>query len=424
MTKVFKSMQLRTVVLFDMEYLLGSKGNSGRDNAVSLKKISSEIREAFNCRFSIQKAYANWWDPRLSIVKPDLLELGIEPIQKFGFGTGVPRSISRIQLILDAMSIACSQSNIERVIVVSGAYSLAALSNKLNQFGIETVCCAYRKDKEKIPTQYFESHIWLENPDKLKYSTIRSSDPIVYNYKKQFEPMDTDQREVAIGLCKGVINYVASNPSIESRFQSQGVNISVIAQLFDHRIKNFNFFKFGFEKFSDFISHVLEDTSCKIVFKAPSEYRIVPKGLKYQGFEDVQSKEKEEDLHTTRFYKKILIKAKPLHKQFNRLNFYLIAKYLTENKEHFKSIYFKDLIDDLGRKMDLEEIELKNTIYSMKNSGCILIDDEQLPTSKQKYSFFLETPDEYFEKVKLAMKSKLESILPEVKAEVFNAVLV
>lgn len=417
-------MQLNTVILFDMEYLLGSKGKSSKDNAVSLKKITSQIKDSINCRFSIQKAYANWWDPRLSIVKPDLLELGIEPVQKFGYGTGVPRSISRVQLILDAMNLAINQSNIERVVVVSGEYSMAALSNKLIQLGIETVCCAYKRDKEKVPDQYFSNQIWLKDPEKLKYSTIRSSDPIVYNYKKQFESMDTDQTDVAIKLCQGVIKYVASNPAIETRFQSQGVNISVIAQLFDYRIKNFNFFKFGFDKFSDFISHVLKDTECKLIHKSPSEYRIVLKAFNYDGFQEVKLKEKEEDLHTTGFYKKILIKAKPLHTQFNRLNLFLVAKHLTENKDKFKSILFSELIDDLCRKTNLDEIELKNTIYSMKNSGCIIIDDEQLPTSQQNYSFFLETPDEYFRKVKNAMMDKLQSILPDIKEEVFEGVLV
>ena len=180
-------MNVNTAIFYDMEYLLGSKGNSSRDNDVSIQSILNIIQSKVQDQICIQKAYANWWDSRFNSTKTELMHFGITPVQKFGFGPTVSRNISRVQLVMDALSVALTNSNIKRIVIVSGESMMGALSNRLKEYGISVVCCAYNKHKEKIACNLYTDTIWLENPSKSKQSNLRSTDPIVFNFQRKFE---------------------------------------------------------------------------------------------------------------------------------------------------------------------------------------------------------------------------------------------
>lgn len=81
-------MKFNTAILYDVENLIGGYGRADMLTNLSLKDIHNEILKKDIGKISIQRAYANWSDPRLNILRGDIIELGIEPVQMFGFGRG------------------------------------------------------------------------------------------------------------------------------------------------------------------------------------------------------------------------------------------------------------------------------------------------------------------------------------------------
>jgi hypothetical protein len=75
-------MKFNTAILYDIENLMGGYGNTDLLSTFSLKDIHNEIAKKETGNIAIQRAYANWSDPRLNIMRGDIIELGIEPAQR------------------------------------------------------------------------------------------------------------------------------------------------------------------------------------------------------------------------------------------------------------------------------------------------------------------------------------------------------
>ena len=73
-------MKFNTAILYDIENLIGGYGKSDYLARLSLKDIFDEISKKNIEGIAIQRAYANWSDPRLNILRGDIVELGVEPV--------------------------------------------------------------------------------------------------------------------------------------------------------------------------------------------------------------------------------------------------------------------------------------------------------------------------------------------------------
>lgn len=145
-------MKFNTVILYDIENLIGGYGLSNVELLVnlSLKQITEQIRQKDIGKIAIQRAYADWSVPRLNQLKADMVELGIEPKQMFGFGRNVIKNASDIQLAIDAMEVAFTKPDIEIFVVVSGDGGFSTLANKLHEYGKTVIGCAYKRNTNKI----------------------------------------------------------------------------------------------------------------------------------------------------------------------------------------------------------------------------------------------------------------------------------
>ncbi|MGC8859504.1 MAG: NYN domain-containing protein [Ignavibacteria bacterium] len=422
-------MKFNTAILYDIENLIGGYGKSDMLATLSLKDIFNEIKKKETGKIAIQRAYANWSDPRLNILRGDIVELGIEPIQMFGFGKGSQKNASDIQLAIDAIDIAYTKSAIEVFVIVSGDGGFSSLAKKLHEYGKMVIGCAFKRTANKVFEAVSDDFIWIEEPkDELlvtkttNLGATLNNDPIVLSFIKKYKPIQSPNRADIIKVSKEIFNFLADNRDAVGLMSSVGLNISVLSQLLDYRFIGFNYFQLGFVKFTDFIRFASYQTKCKLVFKAPSEYRLVLSATKLRGYDDLDYITELGKIHSTDNYIKILEKGLPTFKQFNKETLFTIAEYLAENKMDFQKVKLGDVIDKLSDLFDLEQSEIKGAVMSLISGECFIRVPEDAKLSEQELSFIPQNAQQAITTIERGMKIKLENILGEIEENIFNQI--
>lgn len=423
-------MKFNTAILYDIENLIGGYGKADMLANLSLKDIFDEIIKKDTGKIAIQRAYANWSDPRLNILRGDIVELGIEPIQMFGFGKGSQKNASDIQLAIDAIDIAFTKEAIEVFVIVSGDGGFSSLAKKLHEYGKMVIGCAYKKTTNKVFEAVSDEFIWIEEPkDETVYSkqtnsgTVLNNDPIVYAFTKKYKPLLNPDKDTIVKESKEILAFLSKNRDAIGLLSNVGLNISVLSQILDYRLSGFSYFQVGFVRFTDFIRFISFETDCKLVFKAPSEYRLVLNKTKLKGYEDVEYITELSHIHTTENYRKILEKGAPSFKQFSKETLFTIAEYLAENKMDNQGIYLGDIIDKLNDIFDFEQNDIKSSIMSFISAECFLKEPEDGKLSEQKLSFIPQNAEQVLTAIERGMKTKLEGLLVEYDGVVFEEVM-
>jgi len=130
-------MTFNSAVFYDIENLLKGYGFSAQTlSSLSLREILDSATETGRLSaIAIQRAYANWSDPRLGVMRGEINELGIEPVQVFGFSRDQKKNAADIQLAIDAIDLAHIRPSIEVFVIVSGDGGFASLAKKLHEYG-------------------------------------------------------------------------------------------------------------------------------------------------------------------------------------------------------------------------------------------------------------------------------------------------
>lgn len=423
-------MKFNTAILYDIENLIGGYGKADMLANLSLKDIFDEIMKKDPGKIAIQRAYANWSDPRLNILRGDIVELGIEPIQMFGFGKGSQKNASDIQLAIDAIDIAFTKEAIEVFVIVSGDGGFSSLAKKLHEYGKMVIGCAYKKTTNKVFEAVSDDFIWIEEPkDETVFSkqtsigTLLNNNPIVYAFSKKYKPIPNPDKEIIVKESKDILSFLSKNRDAIGLLSNVGLNISVLSQILDYRLNGFSYFHVGFVRFTDFIRFISFQTECKLVFKAPSEYRLVLNNTKLKGYEDVEYITELRQIHTTANYRKILEKGAPSFKQFSKETLFTIAEYLTENKLDIQGVFLGDIIDNLNDVFDFEQNDIKSTVMSFISAECFLKEPEDGKLSEQKLSFVPQNAEQVLTSIERGMKTKLEGLLGDYDETAFEEVM-
>lgn len=255
-------MELNTAILYDIENLIGGYAKADMLSNLSLKDIYDEILHKEIGKIAIQKAYANWSDSRLNILRGDIIELGIEPIQMFGFGRGPQKNACDIQLAIDAIDIAFTRKAIKIFIIVSGDGGFSSLAKKLHEYGCMVIGCAFRRTTNRIFQAVCDDFIWIDEP-KDEYNQNQESndfsDPILIDYAKKYPPIHANEEQIFEESAQ-ILNFLAENKNASYLLKNVGLNISFFSQALSHRITDFNYLALGFTKFVDFIRYVSNDS--------------------------------------------------------------------------------------------------------------------------------------------------------------------
>jgi len=425
-------MKFNTVILYDIENLIGGYGYSNADMLanLSLRQIFDEISKKEIGKIAIQRAYANWSDPRLNILKGDVIELGIDPVQMFGFGKGSQKNASDIQLAIDAIDIAYTKPAVEIFVIVSGDGGFSSLAKKLHEYGKTVIGCAYKKTTNKVFEAVSDDFIWLQEPKNetliVKQSNAtypQINDPSLIAFSKNNKPLQNPSTQEIVTVSKEIIAFFVSNSDTSTLLKYSGLNISVFSQFLDYRLNGFNYYRLGFTKFTDFIRFAVDNTDCKLAFKEPSDYRLVLKTTQLKGFQDTTNIKELGEIHTEENYKLLLSKNAPSFKQFGKEVIEEVADYLSENKMQFQELLLGDVIDTLSDKFDIEQSDLKSTILTFVSAECFIKDDINKILSEQKLSFVPINSEQCFKLLKRGMLAKLSTILDDVDESIVETII-
>ena len=248
--------------------------------------------------------------------------------------------------------------------------------------------------------------------------------PIVYAYTVKNDPITVDNIDVIIAESKNILTFLTNNKQAIYYLKEKGLNINVLDEILDYRFDdNFNFYQLGFITFVDFIRYITCDTNIKLVLKSPSDYRLVFKGVSLDNFEDVICIKKLGNINTIDNYKKLLEKGKPTFKQFSKEKIKIISDYLSENKQVFQNILLSDITNKLSNNIEMEEDEIKKTIFTLISASCFLKEPEEAKLSEQKLSFIPQNTEQVFEFIYTSMRTKLINVLENIDDEIFKKII-
>jgi uncharacterized LabA/DUF88 family protein len=179
-----------------------------------MKYIFNKIKSLDMVEFiAVQRAYANWSDPRLSVMKGEINELGIDPIQIFGFSRNTHKNAADIQLAVDAIDLAYLRSYIEIFVIVSGDGGFSALAKKLHEYGKYVIGCAYFNATNKIFESVCDVFIGIEEPEDNERErgdlekVLKITNPKVIRLSEQINRLAVKDKKQIINQSQGIINW-------------------------------------------------------------------------------------------------------------------------------------------------------------------------------------------------------------------------
>lgn len=422
-------MKLNTAILYDIENLIGGYGQADYLANLSLKSIYDDIVKIdFAEGIAIQRAYANWSNHRLKELRGDITELGIEPVQMFGFGKGSAKNASDIQLAIDAVDIAFTRPGIETFVIVSGDGGFSALAKKLHEYGKMVIGCAYHKATNRVFEAVCDGFIWITVPsndsDDMATSQIsRSSEPILDVFMKKFQPMNMATAETVLHRSKEVIGFFANYRDSQILMKTSGMNISIIHQALKHSFNDFSYYQCGFAKFVDFLRFVTYETKTKLVVNPPSDYRLVLNETHVSGFNDVEPITSIGEIHTTENYEKLLATGNPRIVLPSSQATADLSHFLVTHIAEMQHVSYGDILERLSDEFEYEQKVLKQTVTSLIQVGCFEHIETDQEMSEQLLRLKCQSVDEILRTLRTEMLQKLTHLLNEVDSEQFAEII-
>ena len=238
-----------TVILYDIENL--TLGGSNPTFPFSLREITDNIKR-YNLvdKIAGQYAYADWSNHKLRPIKRDIQELGIEPMQIFGFSS--QKNAADIQLVIDAVELIHSKPSLEVFAIVSGDGGFSCLAKKLHEYGKIVIGCGYENQTNKLLPALCDYFFRLPDPVQSRNGITNSTATVEAPRLRNNQHQD-------------VLNYLRTNEPYQSSLRQDGVDLSVIGQVFRDKIPGFSYSQHNFPNFTSFLNSTIHDTEFEIV---------------------------------------------------------------------------------------------------------------------------------------------------------------
>jgi len=343
-------MAFKTAVFFDIENLL--KGYSFSQQLItnlSLEEIIDSVRNSNNLEgLAVQKAYANWSDSRLAVMRGEINELGIDPVQVFGFSREQKKNAADIQLAIDAIDLAYTRPAIDTFVIVSGDGGFAALAKKLHEYGKTVIGCAYRSTTNNVFRAVCDGFVWINDPEQdfedeqRGLSATRTSlskinpvnqvtDPRNIRLTQKIKKMTLDAtKEHIIIKTQEIIAWYAVDHLCKSDMVRTGIFLSVIQEAIKYLVPDFQQSKLGFPKFVEYMQHACTGTEF-CVARPPGAGAVLSfRGKVNQNWEvlpDIESRE----THSIENYRSILASGIPMFRLPDESILISTAEWLAKN---------------------------------------------------------------------------------------------
>ncbi|KJR42683.1 hypothetical protein MCHI_001408 [Candidatus Magnetoovum chiemensis] len=281
-------MAFNTAIFYDLENLL--KGYSFSQQMItnlSLEEILNAVKQTKRLGdIALQRAYANWGDTRLAIMRGEINELGIDPIQVFGSFRGQKKNAADIQLAIDAIDLSHVRPALEIFVIVSGDGGFASLAKKLHEYGKTVIGCAYGNAANQTFRAVCDEFVLITDPEEeerreqiTRYSTsaaqagramlspaqMEVNDPRNIPMTSKLKKAASLSRDTVIGKTMEILKWYASDPSCNKELKTNGIFLSVVQEIVRYLIPGFRTSIFGFTKFMEYMQFVCKGTEFCVV---------------------------------------------------------------------------------------------------------------------------------------------------------------
>lgn len=313
-------MAFNTAIFYDIENLLKGYNFSQEIAAhLSLSDILDAIEGTGKIgRIAVQRAYANWSDPRLAIMRGEINELGIDPIQVFGFGRSPAKNAADIQLAIDAIDLAHSRPALEIFVIVSGDGAFAALAKKLHEYGRTVIGCAYRSAANRIFQAVCDHFVWITDPE----AEVTTRPPIDESSRSVGDPRNSrlvakvrgiesaDSQEV-VSKTREVLRWYATDAECLGELRIHGLLLSVVREALGALIRDFNPLRLGYPKLVDYLQFACTGTPLCVVRRSDGQPALMLRAEVLPGAEPLPDLEAR-PVHSAEVYRVILSTGPPI----------------------------------------------------------------------------------------------------------------
>jgi len=421
-------------ILFDIENILGGYSFKYLYD-ISLKDIIKDLHQKGYENIAIQRAYADWSNIKLNSIKWDIAKLGIEPIQMYGFSKGATKNASDIQLVIDALEILHTKPFIETFIIVSGDGGFTSLAKKLSEYGKKVVGLALKNSTNDIFKSVCDEFIYIEKlkKDEIPHSVVLDNnklihiknDPILKDMVLSIKQIDTKDLDIAVEKVHHILRFIENHHSGKYLLARDGMNISIFASALHYSIKDFKSIRFGFVKLVDFLRYVLKDTNFKLIYKEPSEFRILKKSSELYSFTNIEPLWESIPTHSFENYKTILSHSRPtIYIPENKTDFYSIINRMLDTREFYNLVSFGEILDSLV-SLNIDEVKLNKTIHLLINTGVLVGDQSSIIVKEQNFSLSISSVEQLLSKIEKNVINKLNTTIEsqELDSTVLNEIM-
>lgn len=447
-------MKFKTAIFYDIENLIKGYSNYQYPSLnVSLKEILESIKAEVELDgIAIQKAYANWSNPKLAGMRFEINELGIEPVQVFGFSRDSKKNAADIQLAIDAIDIAHSRPFIEQFVIISGDGGFSALAKKLREYGKSVVGSAYKSTTNTVFRAVCDEFIFIRDPEEVttedesntsdtqeisveftprpapSYYTNnnnerRINDPRNQRLVKKIDQVNSFSQEEIINKSREVIDWYKQDTIGCEELRTNGIVFPVFQEAIKYLVPGFQQSNLGFPKFIEYMQYLCTNTdlcvarppssAVVLIFRenVPKEWDILP---------DITTR----SVHSIEAYKSALSKGWPAFRLSDPRDLKLVIEWVCKNAR--SRGYFYQLLDMIAEEYPQASREaLKQSLFVLINADIFIREPESAPTTEQilRLRPEMNTSDMIYENLKIELYRKLEQSMGDVRSDIINEII-
>jgi uncharacterized LabA/DUF88 family protein len=266
-------MAFNSAVFYDIENLLkGYSFSTQVLSSLSLREIVESVKKTdLLSGIAVQRAYANWSDLRLSVMRGEINELGIDPVQVFGFSWDQKKNAADLQLAIDAVDLAHVRPSIDVFVIVSGDGGFAALAKKLHEYGKTVIGCAYPGAANRTFRAVCDAFVSIPDPENGRDSQVvvpvlsGPSGPLAARVLKAIKRAPSPNRETVLAKTREVITWIQADPACRAELAARGVHLAAIGEAIRQVMPDFEAARAGFTKMGEFLQHICAGTKLHVL---------------------------------------------------------------------------------------------------------------------------------------------------------------
>lgn len=408
--------EFNTAILYDIENL--TKGYNFTTNFISklsLERIVETIRDRHQFgKLAIQRAYANWSVPQLKQIKNEILSLGIEPIQVFGFGVHSQKNAADIQLTIDAIEFVHNKPSIQLFIIVSGDGAFASVANKLHEYGKTVIGCAYEKSTNSFLEAVCDAFVAIPDPETKVVKVIKPN---------------KDDRIIV--EARRTLQWLNRHPEYSRQLQTEGMYLSEVWKVFHQKMPKFNSKELGFEKWKHCLAFICEGTEFSVIDKTPTDPRMIVKNVELSEVREEAEEANYEpisaasNIHSLSKYRRILSAGYPIFRLAPPSDFSQVLAGLAENP-----LTGEKLGEGIAKLTQLivppvSEQSVKKSLLVLLSADCFVTEPEEgsLPEISLTLKSEFNSPEAILQVVEASMRQKLLKHMLKIDENILRELL-